>query len=226
MADKIDRAYERVGQLSTLYDGMMLNRGVFGRLAMKFFWQLTDEKYEEFLMQAFMGVPDGFDGRLLEIPVGTGVLSLPVYEQMPGAEVVCADYSQSMLDAARNNAEHLSLDNVEFVQCDAGAMPFEDESFDLLLSLNGFHVFADKAAAFNETRRVLKSDGIFCGCMYVKGLNDRTDWFVEHFCERQGFFTPPYETLTTLSERLKSMYASVEITHVESFAGFNCRGRL
>ena len=204
-----------------MYDGMMSNSSRLGRLAMKYFWQLTDEKYEAFLNQAFAGLPDSFDGRLLEIPVGTGVLSLPIYRRLKGARIVCADNSEEMLNAARLNGQ--GLGNVEFIRCDVGSLPFDDESFDHVLSINGFHAFADKEAAYSETRRVLKTGGTFSGCMYVKGLNGRTDFFVEQFCERQGFFTPPYETLTTLAERLKAMYSDVEISHVEAFAGFICR---
>ena len=204
-----------------MYDGMMTNSSQLGRLAMKYFWQLTDEKYEAFINQAFAGLPDRFEGRLLEIPVGTGVLSLPIFGRLKAARIVCADFSAEMLEAARGNAKGMS--NVEFVQCDVGAMPFDDESFDHVLSINGFHAFADKDAAYSETRRVLREGGTFSGCMYVKGLNERTDFFVEKFCERQGFFTPPYDTLTTLVERLKGMYSDVEISHVEAFAGFVCR---
>ena len=204
-----------------MYDGMMTNSSQLGRLAMKYFWQLTDEKYEAFINQAFAGLPDRFEGRLLEIPVGTGVLSLPIFGRLKAARIVCADFSAEMLEAARGNAKGMS--NVEFVQCDVGAMPFDDESFDHVLSINGFHAFADKDAAYSETRRGLREGGTFSGCMYVKGLNERTDFFVEKFCERQGFFTPPYDTLTTLVERLKGMYSDVEISHVEAFAGFVCR---
>lgn len=219
--DRIGEAYRRVGRWSKLYDGMLSNSSLLGRLAMKYFWRLSDEKYEEFVRQAFAGVPDGFNGRLLEVPVGTGVLSMPRYKNLSGASIVCADFSEEMLDSARSNASGLS--NVEFVRCDVGRLPFDDESFDLVLSINGFHVFRDKDAAYEETRRVLKSGGTMSGCMYVKGLNGRTDFFVEKFCERHGLFTPPYETLTTLSERLKDMYSSVEITNVEAFAGFVCK---
>ncbi len=188
---------------------------------MKFFWQLNDEKYEEFVRQALAGLSDEFSGRLLEIPIGTGALTMPRYKKLSGASIVCADYSEEMLTSARSNANGLS--NVEFVRCDVGQLPFDNESFDLVLSINGVHVFPNKEAAYSEMRRVLKSGGIFSGCMYVKGINGRTDFFVENFCERQRLFTPPYETLTTLSERLKEMYSSVEITHVEAFAGFVCR---
>ena len=210
-----------MGRCASMYDGMMTNSSQLGRLAMKYFWQLTDEKYEAFINQAFAGLPDRFEGRLLEIPVGTGVLSLPIFGRLKAARIVCADFSAEMLEAARGNAKGMS--NVEFVQCDVGAMPFDDESFDHVLSINGFHAFADKDAAYSETRRVLREGGTFSGCMYVKGLNERTDFFVEKFCERQGFFTPPYDTLTTLVERLKGMYSDVEISHVEAFAGFVCR---
>jgi len=37
-------------------------------------------------------------------------------------------------------------------------------SFDIVLSLNGFHAFPDKEAAYRETYCVLKPGGIFCGC--------------------------------------------------------------
>ncbi|WP_242832143.1 class I SAM-dependent methyltransferase [Oscillibacter sp. 1-3] len=44
------------------------------------------------------------------------------------------------------------------------ALPFENDSFDLALSLNGVHAFPDKEAAYREIHRVLRPDGIFCGC--------------------------------------------------------------
>ena len=55
----------------------------------------------------------------------------------------------------------MNVRNVTFVQGDVGALPFEDESFDIVLSLNGFHAFPNKDAAFRETCRVLKPGGIF-----------------------------------------------------------------
>lgn len=60
-------------------------------------------------------------------------------------------------------------------QGDVGALPFADESFDIVLSLNGFHAFPDKEAAYRETFRVLKKGGTFCGCFYVQGGCKRTN---------------------------------------------------
>lgn len=66
-------------------------------------------------------------------------------------------------------ADRLHLKNVTFRQGDVGALPYEDDTFDIVLSLNGFHAFPDKEAAYREVSRVLKPGGTFCGCFYVKG---------------------------------------------------------
>ncbi|MBQ8526436.1 MAG: class I SAM-dependent methyltransferase [Clostridia bacterium] len=39
-------------------------------------------------------------------------------------------------------------------------LPFENGSFDIVLSLNGFHAFPHKDSAYKETHRVLKDRGI------------------------------------------------------------------
>ena len=215
-------AYQLVGKLAKFYDAMLTNSGLLGRLALKIFWGLDAAAYRKFFAQAFAGVPKDFSGRLLEVPVGTGVLSLPLYRELNGAEIFCVDLSEKMLDVAKARANRLTLRGVNFIRGDVATLPFADNFFDLVLSINGFHVFPDKAAAFSETRRVLRSDGIFCGCMYVKGENRRTDFFVKNFCERRGFFSPPYETPATLQEKLNALYTRVEVTTVESFAGFVC----
>ena len=220
--DKIFDAYQRVGMLARFYDAMMTNSGLLGQAALRIFWALDDVAYEKFLAQAFAGLPENFSGRLLEVPVGTGVLSLPRYRELDGAEIFCVDYSDKMLDVAKLRARQLNLRGVKFLQGDVAQMPFSDDFFDAVLTINGLHVFPDKAAAFAEMRRVLRRGGIFCGCMYVKGLTWRTDLFVKTFCTRCGFFTPPYETLSTLQEKLRKLFTRVEVTSVGSFAGFVC----
>ena len=69
-----------------------------------------------------------------------------------------------MMAQAREKAARMQLKNVSFQQGDVGALPFADGSFDTVLSLNGFHAFPDKEAAYRETFRVLRPGGTFCGC--------------------------------------------------------------
>ena len=128
-----------------------------------------------------------------------------------------------MMAQAQRRAGNLGLKNVQFQQGDVGKLPFADGSFDLVLSLNGFHAFPDKEAAYRETFRVLKPGGIFCGCFYIKGENRRTDWLIDHLYTPKGFFTPPYETADSLRKRLEERYEQVKLDTVESMACFICR---
>lgn len=223
LKEKIFSAYQKVGLLSPLYDEMLTGTGIFGRFALRFFWGLSKENFDDFLKQAFAGIPKNFSGKLLEVPIGTGVLSLPIYAGMEAAEIFCLDYSDKMLAAAKKNAKKKNLRKINFIQGDVGNLPFADNFFDLILSVNGLHVFPEKNSAYDEIFRVLKANGIFCGCMYVAGENRRTDFFVKNFCDRFNFFTPPHETLNTLEIRLKKNYRQVEISHVKSFSGFVCK---
>lgn len=216
-------AYKTLGREATFYDGMITCSTIPGRIVCKVVWNMGREENTRYLESAMARIPENFSGRVLEVPVGTGVLTMPVYKIIPNAEVTCLDYSADMMAVAQHRSEWMALSNVRFRQGDVGALPFADSSFDLVLSLNGFHAFPDKEAAYRETFRVLKPGGIFCGCFYIRGENKRTDWFIEKLYTPKGFFTPPYETLESLKARLEGMYEEVEISTVESMVCFTCR---
>ena len=127
-----------------------------------------------------------------------------------------------MMESAKERADEMGVTNVRFMQGDVGNLPFEDEEFDIVTSLNGFHAFPDKDAAYKETYRVLKKGGIFCGCFYVKGSNPHTDKMIGRFYIKSGFFTEPFETVESLRKRLEGMYDKVEVSNVQSIAVFNC----
>lgn len=103
-------------------------------------------RYQE---KAVSGIPEDFAGRLLEVPVGTGILTMPLYRTLPRAEITCLDYSPDMMAQAQEKARRMHLGNVAFRQGDVGALSFESGSFDAVLSLNGFHAFPDKEAGLS-----------------------------------------------------------------------------
>ena len=219
----IQGAYKALGKEATFYDGMITCSTLVGKAICKVVWNMSQADNNRFIEAAVAGIPEQFCGELLEVPVGTGVLTMPVYKTLPRADITCLDYSADMMAVAQHRAERKGLSNVQFRQGDVGALPFPDGSFDIVLSMNGFHAFPDKEAAYREIFRVLKPDGIFCGCFYIKGENRRTDWFIGKLYTPKGFFTPPYETLDSLKTRLLGMYEEVEISTVESMACFTCR---
>jgi ubiquinone/menaquinone biosynthesis C-methylase UbiE len=221
--DQIRNAYRTTGGQASFYDGMMTYSTWPGKAICRVVWNMNGEKNAAYLEKALSGIPEGFSGKLLEVPVGTGVLTMPVYQALPGADITCLDYSPDMMAAAQEKAKRLGIANVAFTQGDVGALPFADESFDAVLSLNGFHAFPDKEAAYRETFRVLKKGGTFCGCFYIRGECGRTDWFIRHLYQPKGFFTAPYETQSSLRERLSRMYETAEVTAVEGIGCFCCR---
>ena len=98
----------------------------------------------------------------------------------------------------------------------------DDESFDVVLSMNSFHAFPDKQKAFSETFRVLKSGGDFIACFYIRGKSKKTDWLVKNILAKKGWFTPPFQTEEELKNTLQKMYKEVEL-HVDgSMAYFHC----
>ena len=220
--DQIRNAYRTTGGQTGFYDGMMTYSTWLGKAICRVVWNMDGEKNAAYLEKALSGIPEDFSGKLLEVPVGTGVLTMPVWQSLPQAEITCLDYSPDMMASAQEKAKRLGIANVAFTQGDVGALPFADESFDIVLSLNGFHAFPDKEAAYRETYRVLKKGGTFCGCFYIKDECARTDWFIRHLYQPKGFFTAPYETQSSLRERLSRMYQNAEVSAVEGIGCFRC----
>ena len=145
--DQIRSAYRLTGGHASFYDGMMTYSTLPGKAICRLIWNMDGEKNLRYLERALFGVPEDFSGKLLEVPVGTGVLTMPVYRELPKADITCLDYSADMMAAAQKRAEAAGIQNITFRQGDVGALPFADESFDLVLSLNGFHALTACSAA-------------------------------------------------------------------------------
>ena len=125
---------------------------------------------------------------------------------MNRADIICLDYSQDMLKQARVRFRQERIGNCRLIQGDVGALPFGDNTFDIVLSMNGFHAFPDKEKAYSEVFRVLKPGGRLVGCFCIRGESRRTDWLMKRILSRKGWFTPPFETFDSLMARLSAGY--------------------
>lgn len=219
--DNVKSAYKKLGK-GNFYDGMITSTTFLGSLVNRMVWRMNKNENKAYFEKALSPIAEDFCGRLLEVPVGTGILTMPLYKKLKKADIVCLDYSAEMMARAKIRADEMEIENVKFMQGDVGKLPFDNESFDIVLSLNGFHAFPDKDAAYSETHRVLKKGGILCGCFAVVGENKRTDWFLTKPYVKMGYLTPPFETKESLERRLKSMYSEVHIEIVKSMACFRC----
>jgi SAM-dependent methyltransferase len=104
-----------------------------------------------------------------------------------------------------------------------GNIPFENETFDMVLSMNGFHAFHDKERAFIAIKRILKDSGYLIGCFYVKGITQKTNWFINKIFVKSGTFTPPFYDKSEIMERLNGEYKELEIWNVGSIICFKCK---
>src|SRR5512145_4648 len=97
---------------------------------------------------------------VLDLACGPGS-NLPRLERRIGAGggVVAFDYSDEMLDRAREAALRHGWTNVTTVQGDAARLPLDDESVDAALCTLGLSVMPDPQAAIREVHRCLKPDG-------------------------------------------------------------------
>jgi SAM-dependent methyltransferase len=94
--------------------------------------------------------------RVLDVAAGTGNAAIPAAER--GADVVASDLTPELFDAGRRRAEDADVD-IEWVAADAEDLPFEDDSFDLVMSSIGAMFAPSHQATANELVRVCKPLG-------------------------------------------------------------------
>jgi SAM-dependent methyltransferase len=101
--------------------------------------------------------------RILDLPCGGGV-ALRGLRPGQGVEYVAADISQTMLDRTMEAARERGVaDQVVPRLADVGELPFESDSFDLVVSFTGLHCFPDPARAVVEMVRVLRPGAAITG---------------------------------------------------------------
>ncbi len=94
-----------------------------------------------------LGSGSGLDTFVAGIEVGTT------------GKVVGIDMTKGQLDKAESLRRDAGFSNVEYVQAHIDALPFEDESFDVVISNGVINLCADKEQAFAEIWRVLRPGG-------------------------------------------------------------------
>jgi len=98
--------------------------------------------------------------RVLDLASGVGDPSLSIAEAVgPSGRVTATDLGPGMIGLAEELARQRGLHNIEFRVADVEALPFPDESFDVVTCRLGVMFFPDQLKAFRECLRVLKRGG-------------------------------------------------------------------
>ena len=121
----------------------------------------------DFVAESFAGVANHWvlgrlepGERVLDLGSGAGMDSL-IAAMMVGPEgsVTGIDMTPEMIENARTGAAELGASNVTFVEGEAESLPFDEASFDVLISNGVIDLIPDKDAVFGEIYRVLVPGG-------------------------------------------------------------------
>src|SRR5262245_36117316 len=97
---------------------------------------------------------------VLDVCCGTGDLSFELAKRaMPGGSVVGCDFSEPMLDLARQKASERGIEGVRFEWADALNLPYDAGRFDAVTVGFGVRNFADRDRGLAEMARVLRPGG-------------------------------------------------------------------
>jgi len=108
------------------------------------------------------------DEKILEVGIGTG-LALPMYPRH--CRIVGIDFSEGMLDQAKQRATEHQMGHVILHRMDAGAMEFKDDSFDTVVAAYVVTAVPDYRKVVNEMIRVCRPGGRIVMLNHFKNEN-------------------------------------------------------
>jgi ubiquinone/menaquinone biosynthesis C-methylase UbiE len=142
-----------------------LERGTFEGIDMARRYDQGAQRWMRYVSKSFVSVVKRWgiaSGKVLDVGTGTGRLAIEFARGIPGVDVVGLDLSDVALELARENAQDDKAPlRVAFEKGDAEDMPFEDGTFDLVISSNTLHLVSNPVKMFDEMARVLAPQGRF-----------------------------------------------------------------
>jgi SAM-dependent methyltransferase len=120
--------------------------------------------------------------RVLDVAAGTGNASIPAAER--GAQVTASDLTPELLEAGRLRAESSGL-QLDWVTADAEHLPFEDGSFDVVMSSIGAMFAPHHQDVADELARVCRPGGT------IGMLNWTPEGMIGALFRTMGPFAPP-----------------------------------
>ncbi len=128
--------------------------------------------------------------QVLDVGTGHGSPALETIALVgPAGKVTGIDFAPSMIAAARRRVQQSGVRNANFLEMEAEAMAFADNSFDAVISRYGYPHFTDAVQALKESYRVLRPHGRFVAAMH--GAVDRNPYFTAPLIALRRFHQDP-----------------------------------
>ena len=134
-------------------------------------------------------VPMGSGNEVLDVACGTGNATIPAART--GARVTGSDLTPELFEAGRANAAEAGVE-IDWVEADAEALPFGDETYDVVLSTFGCMFAPRHEVAAAEIARMLRPGGRIGICSWTPegGIGDFFRTTAQHFPPPPGVPSP------------------------------------
>jgi ubiquinone/menaquinone biosynthesis C-methylase UbiE len=126
-------------------------------------------------------------GRIIDVGCGFGAMNIVLAHRFADSKVVGIDLSDPLLRLANQSARAAGLgDRVRFEKADVHQIPYDDGSFDAVISTNMVHLVDNPVQMLDEIERILAPDG----CLFVADV--RRSWV--------GLLDKTFKSALTLDE--------------------------
>lgn len=145
---------------------------------------------------------------ILEIGMANGHFVKNILNLDKSITYTGCDYSALMVDlASKNNKDYVREGRATFIHANADKLPFEDQTFDKIFTINTFYFWDEHVKVLQELIRVLKKDGTFVLSLTPKHLLEKSAF------TKYGFAAFSKEEIMELLHA--NGFNSIEVTEIK-----------
>ena len=98
--------------------------------------------------------------KILDLGTGSGYLAFNIAKKYNNVTIIGLDIVKETLERNKEKAKDNNLCNVSFISYDGIELPFDNKTFDMVITRYALHHFPNLDKTFNEIDRVLKNNGL------------------------------------------------------------------
>ena len=156
---------------------------------------------------------------ILDIGCGGGRTLNRMSENIKSGHLTGVDYSKTSVEMSKEiNSKNISIGLMDIIEASVENLPFDDNSFNKIITVESFYFWPDPAENLKEVRRVLKENGRFLLVADIYDRDDLSDRQKENI-KKYNLYNPSLETFEQL---MKSAGFSECIIHTKDNTTWVC----